>query len=194
MEKSQQLSELNGKERILEASAKLFGELGYEKTSIRRISKESGMKAGSIYYFFRSKEEILLEVYARGFELMSDIVLNSLNKISDPWDRLYQACNAHLQGIFEHRTFIEVTVRELPDRHSEPTKTEMKKLRQRYETIFIDVIEEIPLRPEVDRSYFRLMLLGSMAWTLVWYDPDGAYSPKQTAKEMVDLFRYSCGA
>ena len=81
MENSNQLPELNGKERILEASAKLFGELGYEKTSIRRISRESGMKAGSIYYFFRSKEEILLEVYARGFELMSDIVLSSLNKI-----------------------------------------------------------------------------------------------------------------
>ncbi len=193
MEKAQTSQESHGRERILEAAARLFGELGYEKTSIRRISSESGMKAGSIYYFFKSKEEILLEVYARGFDLMSDIVSRSIDRVSDPWERLYQACNAHLEGIFEHRTFIEVTVRELPDRHAESTRTKMKKLRQRYEKIFIEIIEEIPLRSGVDRSYFRLTLLGSMAWTLVWYDPKGEYSPQETARKMVDLFRHACG-
>ena len=62
--------EVSGRERILNAAASLFGELGYEKTSIRSISRESGMKPGSIYYFFQSKEEILLEIYASGFSLM----------------------------------------------------------------------------------------------------------------------------
>ena len=74
-----------------------------------------------------------------------------------------------LEGIFEHRTFLEVTVRELPDRYSEPARSEMKKSRNRYEQIFSKIIDEIPLNHAVDRSTFRLSLLGYLAWTLVWY-------------------------
>ena len=171
----------------------MFGQLGYEKTSIRSISKESGMKAGSIYYFFKSKEEILLNVYARGFDLMFDIVSRTLNKDLDPWDRLYGACAAHLEGIFEHRTFIEVTVRELPDRYSEPTRTKMREIRQRYESIFTEIINELPLNGDVDRSSFRLTLLGSMASSLVWFDLEGTDTPNEVAVKMVNLFRFPCG-
>ena len=185
--------ESSGKERILEAAARLFGGLGYEKTSIRSISRESGMKAGSIYYFFKSKEDILLDVYARGFDLMFDIVSEAISVEIDPWGKLYNACAAHLEGIFEHRTFIEATVRELPDRYSEPTRTRMKEIRHRYESIFTEIINELPLHSDVDRSSFRLTLLGSMAWSLVWFDLEGPYTPKHVAQKMVDLFRYPCG-
>ena len=184
--------EVSGRERILNAAASLFGELGYEKTSIRSISRESGMKPGSIYYFFQSKEEILLEIYASGFRLMADIVLAAVCKVDDPWDQLYAACAAHLEGIFEHRTFIEVTVRELPDRYAEPARSEMKKCRNHYEQIFSKIIDEIPLHHAVDRSTFRLSLLGSLAWTLVWYRPGGRLTPRDTARNMVDLFRKPC--
>ena len=61
------------------------------------------------------------------------------------------ACAAHLKGIFEHRTFIEVTVRELPDRYAEPARSEMKKCRNHYEQIFSKIIDEIPLHHAVDR-------------------------------------------
>ena len=72
--------EVSGSRKTPNAAASLFGELGYEKTSIRSIFLESGMKPGSIYYFFQSKEEILLEIYASGFRLMADIVSQRCRK------------------------------------------------------------------------------------------------------------------
>tara|TARA_B100001093_G_scaffold362492_1_gene347237 strand:- start:1088 stop:1675 length:588 start_codon:yes stop_codon:yes gene_type:complete len=183
-----------GRERILKSAARLFGELGYDRTSIRKISLESGMKAGSIYYFFKSKDELLLEVQARGFELMSKYVAEATTNVTDPWERLYRACEAHLNGMFDNRTFIEVTVRELPDRHPGPSRRAMIRLRSKYEALFVRIIEDLPLNGSVDHSDFRLTLLGSMAWTLVWYDPAGRHTPHEMARKMVDLLRYQSSA
>ena len=182
---------VSGKERILKVSAELFSELGYERASIRQISEKSGMKTGSVYYFFNSKADILLEIQERGFALISKRVQDAIEEESDPWGRLYSACTAHLEGIFEYRSYIEVTVRELPDRHPEPLRKKMKRFRRRYEDIFVKIIEDLPLKEDIDRSYFRLSLLGAMAWTLVWYDNEGRYSPKETARKMIDFLRYS---
>ncbi|WP_048600993.1 TetR/AcrR family transcriptional regulator [Rubeoparvulum massiliense] len=54
-------------EQILNVSAKLFKEKGYEKTSIQEIIDELGMSKGAIYHHFKSKEEILYAVMDRQF-------------------------------------------------------------------------------------------------------------------------------
>jgi AcrR family transcriptional regulator len=48
------------KNRIIRISRRLFLEQGYENTSIRQILKKAGLSTGSLYHFFKNKEEILL--------------------------------------------------------------------------------------------------------------------------------------
>lgn len=48
------------KKRIIKISRRLFLEQGYENTSIRQILKKAGLSTGSLYHFFKNKEEILL--------------------------------------------------------------------------------------------------------------------------------------
>lgn len=48
------------KRRIVRISRRLFLEQGYEKTSVRQILNRSGLSTGSLYHFFKNKEEILL--------------------------------------------------------------------------------------------------------------------------------------
>jgi len=47
------------RKRILDAAAILFGDQGYTATTLRQIAKSARIDAGSIYYYFASKEEIL---------------------------------------------------------------------------------------------------------------------------------------
>jgi AcrR family transcriptional regulator len=52
------------KEKILHAAAKLFSDVGYEKSSMRDIAKVVGIKAASIYNHYPSKRDLLKSMYA----------------------------------------------------------------------------------------------------------------------------------
>src|SRR5260221_3682457 len=54
------------RQQILDVAAKLFRARGYTETSLRDIGKQVGMKAGSLYYHFTSKEELAAEVLRIG--------------------------------------------------------------------------------------------------------------------------------
>lgn len=58
------------RQRILEVAAKLFLEKGYEKTTMRDIVEQVNMSKGAIYHHFKSKEEIIKEVYRMQEEQM----------------------------------------------------------------------------------------------------------------------------
>jgi AcrR family transcriptional regulator len=55
------------RERILDATAEIAGERGYEGTSINLISERSGLPASSIYWHFRDKDELIAAVIDRSF-------------------------------------------------------------------------------------------------------------------------------
>ena len=53
------------KEKIIETSIKLFNEKGCLNTSTRHIADELGISVGNLYYHFKNKEEILIEIFLR---------------------------------------------------------------------------------------------------------------------------------
>lgn len=57
---------VSSRQHILDVAAKLFRATGYTKTSLRDIGERAGMKAGSLYYHFASKEELVAEVLRTG--------------------------------------------------------------------------------------------------------------------------------
>ncbi len=56
------------KDKIIEASIKLFNEKGCLNTSTRHICESIGISVGNLYYYFKNKEEILIEIYTRHLE------------------------------------------------------------------------------------------------------------------------------
>jgi len=57
--------------KILDTSCQLFGEYGYDKTSMNMIYKEAGVAKGSIYYHFKNKKQLFLETIRHFFEQMN---------------------------------------------------------------------------------------------------------------------------
>lgn len=63
-----QLTEKTEKERnIILAAAKIFKKYGYQKTTLREIGKAVGMNKASLYYYFKNKEDLFLEVLLHQF-------------------------------------------------------------------------------------------------------------------------------
>ena len=85
--------------RILDAAAKMFRQKGYAATTLIEIARAAGMQAGSLYYHFGSKDELLEEVLDIGMRRVHEAVEESQERLpadSSHRDRIRVAVEAHL--------------------------------------------------------------------------------------------------
>ena len=177
----------NRRVQLLDAAAALFAERGFHATSMRDIAKAVDMLSGSIYYHFESKEEMLLAVYTEGASRVGEAVDKAIADETEPWRRLEAASAAHLQMLINVRDSTRVMIRTLPQEAGE-LEPRLRDIRRDYETRFRRLIDDLPLPPDVDRHYLRLLLFGALNWSQVWYNPGGD-PPEMVAKRFIDTLR-----
>lgn len=169
-------------------AAALFAEKGYSATSTRDIAKAVGMLPGSIYYHFKSKEEILVAVYREGVARFSNALDAALqNASTDPWTRLEQACVAHVSVLLESGPYARIITPEFMRSFPTEIRKELVAERDSYEKRFEQLISALPLRPGIDPWLLKAALFGSLNWTLTWYHA-GKYDAPAIAKHFFSFF------
>src|SRR5262245_55227081 len=73
---------------ILETALEMFGERGYEETTMRAIAEKAGVAPGATYYHFRSKEHLIQAYYERMHEIHAESCAELLKKERTLKDRL----------------------------------------------------------------------------------------------------------
>jgi AcrR family transcriptional regulator len=177
----------NRREDLLDAAARLFNEHGFAGSSVRDIAAAAGILPGSVYYHFRSKEELLIAVHEEGIRRISEGVRAALTGVDEPWTRLERAAAAHLKAILDESDYAAVVIRAFPPLE-EPARQRLVALRDGYENVFRELTEALPLPTKADRRYLRLTLLGALNWSPTWYRPGGD-SPERIATRIVGLLR-----
>jgi AcrR family transcriptional regulator len=177
----------NRRQQLLDVAARLFRERGYHVTSMRDLAHEVGMLSGSIYYHFSSKEELLLAVYEEGLRHIAEQVDAAVAERNTPWERLEAGCTAHLEALLELSDYTQVMIRVLPPEGGKVAER-LLELRDQYEARFRKLIDALALPDAADRRYLRLLLMGGLNWSHVWYRPGGD-TPAVIAHRMIDLLR-----
>lgn len=175
----------NRREPLLDAAAALFSARGYHAVTMREIAGSAGMMAGSVYYHFPSKEELLAAVYEEGVSCLTNQVAAAYADISDPWARLRAACRAHAELLLDQSDYAQVMLRVLPE-DVPAIRARLIAARDAYETIIRDLVDALPLPPGSDRQALRLMLLGALNWAKTWYRP-GAKKPAEIVDGMINI-------
>jgi AcrR family transcriptional regulator len=88
------------REKILFAAMRLFAEKGYGSTSVADILQASGTNAGSLYYFFPGKQDVLiavLETYLAGIQPM--LLAPAWKGVADPIDRVFALLDAYRSAL-----------------------------------------------------------------------------------------------
>lgn len=92
------------RDRLIETARQLFLTHGYEATGIAEILRETNINSGSLYYFFKKKEDLLLAVLDRYIELLHPAVIDPVfENVHDPIERIF----AVLQGYREMLTMTD---------------------------------------------------------------------------------------
>jgi len=173
---------------ILSAAARLLWEHGEAGATMREIGQDSGVLMSTLYYYYPSKDHLIRAVHEAGVQRIRERVELACARGTDPWERVTAAAVAHLESILDPDPFFRVVQMPLPRISTELRKTVIA-LRDSYEDIQRGLVAELPLRPEVDRSLFRLGLIGMLNAVPNWYRPGGPATPATIACGFVALLR-----
>jgi AcrR family transcriptional regulator len=183
--------------RLIEVAKRLYQEHGSDHVTVRRIAAAARIEAGSIYYHFSSRDEIIRAVLESGIGEARNEVLQAIagaGPQSSPMVRLHAALGAHLKFTLNaHFSSRLKSIRRLPkrlrDRH-------MRQERE-YAAIFAGLLDEAQkkglLRTGLDLSVVRMLVLGALTWVAEWYDSDGPMTPDDIADEMMRVLTGGIG-
>src|SRR5574337_530800 len=88
------------KGKLVEAARRLFWERGYEATSLQDVVLRARVKSGSLYYFFRTKEDLLLAVLDHYVDLLWPAVIEpAFGRTADPIERIFSILNGYREGL-----------------------------------------------------------------------------------------------
>lgn len=168
---------LDGRQRITDEAAHLFLSNGYAQTSLRDIAAAVGIKAGSIYYHFDSKDDLLLAILRQGMDVMIDAFETTARATehAPPADRVGAHVRAHLAALFEHGPY---TATHITAFHTAPEEVRAAIVpdRDAYEAMWAELLMELQneghIRRRVDIGLSRLVLFGAMNSAVEWFHPE----------------------
>ncbi|MEI6881816.1 MAG: TetR/AcrR family transcriptional regulator [Bacteroidota bacterium] len=177
---------ISRKEQIVDRAAKLFKQKGFAATSMRDLAAELGIEAASIYYHFKSKEELLEKVC---FD-MADKFITNAREVNDIYfnaeEKLRMAIKLHVQTITENQNQSSVFLSEWRNL-SEPKLSLFRQLRQQYENQFTIILadgEKEDIFDDVDKKFAVLSILSTINFINEWYKPDGRMNASEIAEKL----------
>ncbi|MDT8861794.1 TetR/AcrR family transcriptional regulator [Alkalihalobacillus sp. MEB130] len=178
------------KEKIIEVSIGLFGKNGFTETSIQDIVEELGVTKGTFYYYFKSKEELLMEIHLRYIEDLLVSQEEIVNQIGTQEQKLFEMVYMLMKHIEGHGQSARVFFREMQHLNENHLKDIFKKSDQFKENIkkVIEAgINEGEFRKDLHANIVTLAILGAVNWSYHWFDPKGELDEKAVSKIYIDL-------
>jgi AcrR family transcriptional regulator len=187
--------EANRRDELVRVAARLFRDQGYDGTSVRDIAGAVGMRSGSPFYHFASKEEILYAVMEEGLRQGLARSEAALAHHSDARARFAALMRAHFGTILEDgNDFVPVMLyewRRLPPAY----RKRLIAVKDRYDALWQALLDELTEAGLIrgDPKLARLMILGAINFTATWYRRSGALSIDALARATADLFLQPAG-
>lgn len=175
---------------ILDVAARLFTKKGYESTTMREIAEECGILAASLYYYIRTKEDLLYalieETHREGREWLADPPIDE----SDPRAALRETVYRHVE--YNARNPERAGVFYVNFHHLDPERRAyIADERDEYEKSLAQLIRrgqrDGELRPDLDARMVAIAILTLSNSVHQWYRPGRRWTPAKLAKSYTEL-------
>jgi AcrR family transcriptional regulator len=169
---------------LLRAAAQVFARKGYHATTMRDLSRASGMSLAGMYHYVRGKEDLLYQIQQRCFTGVLAGAEDALARHEEPDERLRAFVRHHLAFFAAQPAEMKVLSHEA-DSLTGKRAEEILHLKRRY----ADLLQALVAAANgTHPSIAAYALFGMMNWTYTWYRPDGKLPPGALADVFADLF------
>ena len=180
------------REAILKAATRVFARRGFFQSQVADIAREAGVAAGTVYLYFRSKDDLLVSLFERTMREAIAEGRAALEGVADPRERLTRIARLHLERLGRDRDLAVVFQVEL---------RQSTKFMERFSSTYLrDYLGQIrdTLAQGQERGHFRRDLNPTVAAKIFfgaldematnWILSRRRYSLAAQADAIVDLF------
>jgi len=176
-------------QKILDSALGLFRSEGFDSTTMRDIAREAGVATGAAYYYYESKDAIVMEFYRRSSAGMQPRMEEALREQSRLEDRLRELIRVKLTEFAPNRGVLRTLLRNGADpRHPlSPFSAQTKEIRDTDIVWFGRILEDCGMRISKDlQTHLPAVLWFFQMGVILFWAIDESPGQKRTAR-LLDL-------
>jgi TetR/AcrR family transcriptional regulator, cholesterol catabolism regulator len=164
---------INRREQILEIATHLF-QKGFRATSLDHVAAEMGVTRPALYYYFRSKEEVLAAIYDRAVGVLIDRAAALFAQGLEPDALLRRLIEVHVRTMLQERPIVRVYFQE-KDSLGDVASRSVKDKEVAFTKMMASTIKAGQAKGMFRPGNPELMvnaILGMLIWVHEWYRPE----------------------
>lgn len=174
------------RENVLAVAAEMFRARGYRATSLQEVADVFGVQRPALYYHFKNKAELLVEIHTRLLRVLTQQLDEIAASDLTPERKIRELVRGQVQLYTENISGLAVLLQnqeELPVDVRKPVQAEIRRYGALLEGMIREAVEAGSLE-DLDPKMIVLALNGMTGWMFSWYDPSGDWD----ADEIADVF------
>ncbi len=176
---------------ILEAAVTVFARQGFHQSTVAQIAKEAGVADGTIYLYFKNKDDILVQFFAYRTKQVFERFRAEVKKADNSLDKLRNLIRRHLME-FQRDRNMAVVYQVETHQNSRLAESQIREMSQMYQDLISEIVElgqqEGKIRKELYVSLVKRFILGSVDEVInTWLHSEKAYDLVSMADPLVDL-------
>jgi AcrR family transcriptional regulator len=168
-------------EEVLQSAANIFFAKGFHATSIEDVARDVGMLKGSLYYYIKSKDDLLFQLLLAGIEDGDAFIARQIDVSGDPVEQLERAIRAQIDYIIQNKVPFGLFLHEF-DSLSGKRQHKLISVMSRYNSRFVELVRRGQQEGKlIDGEPWLIVngILGMCNWLYRWYDTDQVSGPEQ---------------
>jgi AcrR family transcriptional regulator len=178
--------------RILlrQEGARIFAERGYHGASVQEVADMIGFTKASIYYYYKSKEELLFDVLSYAHEEISALFAQEADAGNDPLTHVGQLVSIHVTWYLQHPHVAKVAFRDWTFLTGELLATQTQRRRE-HSRVLRDSIEQCRreglIAADANVGLLTNFVNGAVAASNMWFKATGPQTPEAVGKAFGDM-------
>jgi TetR/AcrR family fatty acid metabolism transcriptional regulator len=178
--------------RILEAAVKVFSEQGFFQSTVSQIAKEAGVADGTIYLYFKNKDDILVHFFSFRTRQVFACLREEVEQADNTIDKLRSLVRRHLEEFQSDRNMAVVYFTETHKSHR-LVEQQIKEMSKMYLDIVAEIVEqgqeEGIIRKDLYVGLVKRFIVGAVDEVInTWLHSEGKYDLVSMADPLVELF------
>ncbi len=176
---------------ILTAAGTIFAKFGFHKSTIAQIASEAGVADGTIYLYFKNKEDILYQFLSYETDIVLRKMRIAVNRTGNAEVKLKNLIRSHLQEFQDDRNMAVVFQSEV--RYLRDIEPQIKNISKMYLDLLTEIIEQGQIEGTIRHDLFmglvKRFILGAVEGVInTWVASGGKYDLVSMAAPLVDLY------
>ena len=177
---------------ILEAAIKVFARQGFHQSTVAQIAKEAGVADGTIYLYFKNKDDILVQFFNYKTKQVFGSFRAEVDRADSCPDKLRYLVRRHLEE-FQRNRDMAIVYQVETHQNSRLAEEQIREMSKMYRDLISEIIEqgqqEGSIRKDLYVGLVKRFIIGAVDEVInTWLHADERYDLVSMADPLVELF------